>query len=116
MSFRDENPKYRELREKFKTVFYRAVIPGKGTRIDEVDNLMLASYSLMRCIREYLRGEKVTAPSTIRVPLLPEAAKDMRYILELKPSTVLSLYHEAEKLEALSRAAYRWLKDNDKLV
>ena len=68
----------------------------------------------MRCIRLYLSGKSVSTEPTLNIPLLPDALKKARALIERK-NGVVSLFIEADSLEALSRAAYRWLKDNDML-
>lgn len=115
MTFREEDKKYLRLREEWLVGVNKAHHPGHGIRIDEVDNLMLISYKLQRCIRNYLVKTKIDAPSEVKVPLLPEALKTARKAVS-PAFGVVSLFYEAESLEALSRSAYRWLKANDKLI
>lgn len=119
MSFREENAAYTRLKVDWEEIVDRAHIQGKGTRTDELDNLMLSSYRLCRCIRSYLRSGATETYGNVRVPLLPEAlrvAKDTVIRRKGDRGGLPSLFHEADCLEALSRAAYRWLKDNKKLV
>lgn len=118
MSFREDDNRYRELRAEWCRIVSKAHHPGKGIVIAEVDSLMLISYRMVRHIRKHLNGQNVETLSPnqrIEVPLLPQALKKAREIIENK-SGVVALYLEAEKLEALSRSAYRWLKENEKLI
>lgn len=114
MSFREENPQYRQLRKNWWEAIDLAHVVGKGTRIDQLDNLMLASYRLHRCIINYLRHGAVQTASEVRVPLLPQALKYARKIVGQEDG-LASLFCEADALEALSRSCFRWLKDNGKI-
>lgn len=121
MSFRDENPDYKRLKSEWEAIVLVAHEKGKGTRIDKLDSLMLSSYRFCRCIRSYLRegAVDVDAESVVKVPWLPEAIENAKNtIIKRKGDRGgrPSLFNEADCLEALSRAAYRWLKDNDKLI
>lgn len=118
MSFRDEDIKYKALKDSWLKGINKAHHPGKGIVIAEVDNLMLASYRLMQCLRSYLSKKNVDVigkmDTRIKVPQLPEALRNAREAVG-QTNGIVALYFEAEKLEALSRSAYRWLKDNHKL-
>jgi len=116
MSFRDEDPKYKEYKADWALTMNRAYHPGKGTLVSELDNLMLASYRLMRYIKHYLRGKSIDVSSPyIDVPLLPKALKEARKLVE-QQNGIISLFKEAEILEAVSKASYRWLSENKQLV
>ncbi len=115
MSFREENAVYKALRSDWLEIVNKAHEPGKGIRTADVEVLMLSSYRMMKFIRNYLHGNNVTQTgSSVAVPPLPEALRSARIIVEGKDG-LSGLYFEAEKLEAVSRAAYRWLKENNRL-
>lgn len=114
MSFREENSNYLRLRKIWWDVVAVAHEPNKGTRIDQLDNLMLASYRLHKCIHNYLRHGEPRIDSQIRVPLLPDALKHAKVIVG-QTDGLPSMFSEADALEALSRSCFRWLKDNEKL-
>ena len=114
--FRDTDEMYKQLRADFMLSFNIAYSPGNGIVVSELDRLMMASYRLQRYIREHLKSQKVEVTlSTAQAPLLFDACKAVLGIMG-KKNGVVGLYNEAEKVEALSRSAYRWLKENDKLV
>ncbi len=115
MSFRDENENYRALRAEWCSMVNKAHHPGHGILVTEVETLMLVSYRLMRCIRNYLYGKSIGPESPPDVPPLPDALRNARSLIERK-NGVVSLFLEANSLEALSRSAYRWLKANDRLT
>lgn len=111
--FRDEDDKYKTLKTDWYLAVSKAHHPGKGILISEVDTLMLASYRLQRYIRRHLNAN--TSTPVPRVPPLPEALRKAREVMGEK-NRLTGLYLEADALEALSRSAYRWLKENNKLV
>jgi hypothetical protein len=115
MSFRD-NYRYKQLRKEWWDVVVRAHEDGQGTRIKELDGLMLASFRLHRCIKYYLRNGAVDVRSTLeKIPLLPGALKQARKVVG-QVNGLHSLMSEADALEGLSRSCYKWLKDNKKLI
>jgi len=123
MSFREENYDYLRLREAWLKSVDSAYMPkvnggGGGWRVAQLDSVMLASYRLHKCIKNYLRSGVEDSISTVCVPLFPTAIKNARRIIEYKkyPEVGLpGLFHEADVLEALSRACFRYLKTNNKL-
>lgn len=116
MSFRDEDNKYKQLRKAWWDVVALAHEEGQGTRIKHLDPLMIASFRLHRHIKYYLRNGAVDVRSSLdKVPLLPAALKRARKVVG-RVDGLHSLMSEADALEGLSRACYKWLKDNKKLV
>ena len=115
--FRDTDETYKMLRADFMLSFNATYQPGTGINVLELDRLMMASYRLKRHIREHLKSQQVDVSSTEskEAPLLFDACKAVLNIMG-KKNGVIGLFNEAEKVEALSRSAYRWLKENDKLV
>jgi len=113
--FRLEDEKYKTLRSAFRAAIHKGYHPGKGIVIDEVDNLMLSSYRLMRHIKFHLNRANINTDNILKIPLLPDALKAAKSVTD-PGNGITSLFFEAEKLEALSRSAYRWLKDNKKLL
>lgn len=78
------------------------------TTIEPVnEELMLSSYALMKCIHTYLQCHKIAIRS---IPTLYMALQDVILVIESTNQGSKSLYYEAEKLEDLSRAVYRYLK------
>lgn len=115
MSIRENDQTYKALRADWRLSINKAHNPGRGILVSEVKPLMLASYRLMKCIRKLLNSNNIEmTSSSVEVPYLPKALTDARDAVEQKRG-VTGLYIEANKLEALSRAAYRWLKSNKKL-
>lgn len=114
MSFREENPEYIRLKKDWLDTVARAHEPGKGTRVKELDNLMLASYRLHRCIHNYLRHGEPRIDSEVKVPLFPDALAHARVIVQ-QLDGLPSMFSEADALEALSRACFIYLKNNNKL-
>lgn len=114
--WREEDNKYKSLKKAWFEAVRNSYVKGSGIRVDELDNLMLASYRLMKYIKAYLKTQEVdTSYTYIKTPLLPEALKKAMDTVSQKHG-VTSLFAEAEALESVSRSAYRWLKDNNKLV
>ena len=78
---------------------------------------MLASYRLQRHIRRHLTTASVEASRNYyvkNIPLLPQAFREAREIIgETGP---ISLFLEMEKIESVSRACFRWLRDNKQLI
>lgn len=114
MSFREEDNKYKELVQSFKETVKQAYTP-RGIIFSEIDNLMIKSFRLAKYIRNYLNNSNVLIDTFVHVPGLPSALDGVRDLLNPK-NGIVSLYFEADKYEALSRASYKWLKDNAMLV
>jgi hypothetical protein len=120
MGFREEDSRYRFLRHKWFQAVNKAFHPGKGILVTEVKSLMLASYRLQKYIRKYLSDTKTTTERVSAIiPLLPKALRITKELLEKTTTShkdgYVGLFYEADTLEILSRSAYRWLKENDKL-
>lgn len=116
MSFRQTDARYKQLVLDWWQVLDLSFLEGEGIRAAQVDNLMLTTYRLYRHINNYLRcGLGNTTTRVLTVPKLPEAFKHARKLMSNKDG-LGALFNEADALEALSRSAYQWLKENNRLV
>jgi hypothetical protein len=114
--WREVDAGYKLLKQSWLAAIKSSYTKGLGIKVDELDNLMLASFRWMKYIKSYLRQQDVdTSYYYVKTPLLPDAIKAAVDAVTHKHG-IVSLYAEAEALESVSRASYRWLKDNDKLV
>ncbi len=78
--------------------------------VDYLEDLMIASYKLMKHLREYLRNSlKTNYIEALRVPDFFTALE--KAIEIVKPSVNQQFVSvEADRMENISRAAYAWLK------
>ena len=73
----------------------------------DLEGLVVASYSLMKYIRAYLKKKKLPFEEGIRFPSLYTALQDAVIVTTAKRCT---LAVEANSLERVSRSAYQWMK------
>jgi len=76
-------------------------------RPEHLEELMLASYSLMKYIREWLTKRRLNFQHGWKFPNLYVALEQAIIITQ---RGTCNLAHEADKLEQVSRAAYHWIK------
>jgi hypothetical protein len=81
-----------------------------GTDPADLEQLMLSSYRLMKYIRTWLKKKRIDYDEAHKFPNLYVALEEMSMISAAAQNHQPSLAVEALKLEAVSRAAYHWMK------